>query len=226
MKRGADDAAGGDADEGAGGAAEEAVGGELEGKDVFTEAIETFRELYEQARGLDILEPTAMTLATADTQGRPSSRTVLLKDFDSRGFVFYTNLDSRKGKQLAANPWASLTFFWARMERQVQIEGPVEAVAEREADAYWATRPRESQIGAWASRQSETLASRDLLLAEERRITERYAGREIPRPPRWSGLRVIPHRIELWKGMPHRLHERVLFTRGRSGVWEKTLLNP
>ena len=194
--------------------------------DLFTEALESFRVLYEQARRTDIQEPTAMTLSTAGANGRPSSRTVLLKGFDSHGFVFYTNLESRKAHQLEENPWASLTFYWPILERQVQIEGPVEAVDKKDADAYWATRPRESQIGAWASRQSEPLSRREDLLQEAKRIEELYEDREVPRPPRWSGFRVIPHRIEFWKGMPHRLHERVAYLRNDAGTWEKTLLNP
>jgi pyridoxamine 5'-phosphate oxidase len=194
--------------------------------DLITEAIESFRVLYEKARGTDIQEPTAMTLATAGKDGRPSSRTVLLKGFDSRGFVFYTNLDSRKARQLTENPWASLTFYWAVLERQVQIEGAVEWVDDKEADAYWATRPRESQIGAWASHQSQPLARRDDLLLEAKRVAEIYEGREIPRPPRWSGFRVIPNRIEFWKNMPHRLHERIAYLRDDSGTWQKLLLNP
>lgn len=194
--------------------------------DLITEAMESFRVLYEQARRTDIQEPTAMTLATAGKNGRPSSRTVLLKGFDSRGFVFYTNLDSRKAHQLQENPWASLTFYWAILERQVQIEGAVEQVDDKEADAYWATRPRESQIGAWASHQSQPLANRDELLLEAKRIAQIYEGREIPRPPRWSGFRVIPNRIEFWKGMPARLHERISYLRDNSGAWTKSLLNP
>jgi pyridoxamine 5'-phosphate oxidase len=194
--------------------------------DLITEAMESFRVLYEKARGTDIQEPTAMTLATAGKDGRPSSRTVLLKGFDSRGFVFYTNLDSRKARQLTENPWASLTFYWAVLERQVQIEGAVELVDDKEANAYWATRPRESQIGAWASYQSQPLAHRDDLLLEAKRVAEIYEGREIPRPPRWSGFRVIPNRIEFWKNMPHRLHERIAYLRDDSGAWSKTLLNP
>jgi pyridoxamine 5'-phosphate oxidase len=167
-----------------------------------------------------------MTLATAGKNGRPSSRTVLLKGFDSRGFVFYTNLDSRKARQLTENPWASLTFYWPILERQVQIEGSIEPVDDKEADAYWATRPRESQIGAWASHQSQPLAKRDDLLLEAKRVAEIYEGRDVPRPPRWSGFRLIPNRIEFWKGMPARLHERIAYERDDSGAWSKTLLNP
>jgi pyridoxamine 5'-phosphate oxidase len=194
--------------------------------DLITEAIESFRVLYEKARGTDIQEPTAMTLATAGKDGRPSTRTVLLKGFDSRGFVFYTNLDSRKARQLTENPWASLTFYWAVLERQVQIEGAVELVDDKEADSYWATRPRESQIGAWASHQSQPLAKRDDLLLEAKRVAEIYEGRDVPRPPRWSGFRLIPNRIEFWKGMPARLHERIAYLRDDSGAWQKVLLNP
>jgi pyridoxamine 5'-phosphate oxidase len=190
------------------------------------EALEAFRAVFASAHRPDVAEPTAMTLATADGRGRPSSRTVLLKGFDAHGFVFYTNLGSRKADQLRENPWASLTFFWGPIERQVQIEGRVERVEDREADAYWATRERESRIGAWGSRQSQPLASREELLAQVARIDEKHQGLDVPRPAFWSGFRVVPHRIEFWRGMPHRLHDRVLFERGSDGAWTKTLLYP
>ncbi len=185
-----------------------------------------FAEAFDAALREKLPEPTAMTLATADARGRPSSRTVLLKEYDERGFTFYTNLGSRKARQLAENPWASLTFHWNAIQRQVQVEGRVERVSDEEADAYWKTRPRESRIGAWASRQSETLASRAELLAEAARYGARFAIGDIPRPPYWSGFRVVPHRIELWKGMPFRLHERVLHERGDDGAWTSRALFP
>jgi pyridoxamine 5'-phosphate oxidase len=190
------------------------------------DALDAFRAVYSSAQRSDIADPTAMTLATADSRGRPSSRTVLLKEVDARGFVFYTNLESRKARQLIENPWASLTFFWAPIERQVQVEGHVERVDDGEADAYWATRPRESQIGAWASRQSRPLTSRNELEAAVARLDAKHRGADVPRPPFWSGFRVVPERIEFWRGMPHRLHDRVLFVRDEHGAWSKTLLFP
>lgn len=193
--------------------------------DLYGQALRRFGALFEQAREVGLREPTAVTLATADAAGRPSIRTVLLKDFDPRGFVFYTNHRSRKGRELHANPRAALLFFWQPIFEQVQVEGPVETVSDAEADAYWATRPRDSRIGAWASQQSEPLDSRETL---ERRVAElerRWLGEEIPRPPHWSGFRVIPDRIEFWRPGEARLHERTCYTRGEGG-WTVTLLNP
>jgi pyridoxamine 5'-phosphate oxidase len=190
--------------------------------------LEHFRTLLAAAQAVDravLPEPTAMTLATVGRDGQPSARLVLLKALDARGFVFYTNLRSRKGRDLEANPRAALTFHWQPLEVQVRIEGRAEPVDDREADEYFATRPRGSQIGAWASDQSEELASAaalDARFAEEER---RFAGREVPRPPHWSGYRVIPERIEFWRNRPSRLHERRLFVRD-GHTWKETLLNP
>ena len=170
-------------------------------------------------------EPTAMTLATVDAQGRPSARTVLLKGIDAEGFVFYTNLQSRKGQQLAGNPWVSLVLFWPETYEQVKVDGRAEPVSSAEADAYFASRPRGSQIGAWASQQSQPLASRALF---EQRIDEferRFEGQPVPRPPHWSGFRVRPRRLEFWYGREHRLHERVCFEL-RDGQWQESLLFP
>jgi len=167
----------------------------------------------------------AMTLATTTPDGRPSARAVLLKGLDGRGFVFYTNLESRKSKELFANPHAALCFLWKSLNRQVRIEGIVEMVGDEEADAYFASRPRDSQIGAWASDQSQPLASRAEL---ERRVDEfsrRFGEGEVPRPPYWSGFRVVPQRVEFWQERPSRLHDRILFIR-EGDAWRRERLFP
>lgn len=193
----------------------------------YRNALDVFSGLLEEAKaGIDP-EPTAMTLATADAEGRPAARTVLLKGFDAGGFVFYTNFNSRKGQQLAGNPQAALLFHWKHIRDgvQVKIEGTVEPVSAAEADAYFASRPRGSQIGAWASLQSQPLASRELF---ERRIAEteaRFDGIDVPRPPHWSGFRVVPERIEFWYGARFRLHERECYTRDGEN-WSVTALYP
>jgi pyridoxamine 5'-phosphate oxidase len=166
-----------------------------------------------------------MVLATVDPDGRPSARYVLLKAFDARGFVFYTNLESRKARALAANPFAALCFYWAPIGKQVRIEGAVEPVTAAESDAYFATRPRESRIGAWASAQSAALESRSAL---ERRVADaeaRFAGGDVPRPPFWAGCRIVPHAIEFWTRDPARLHVRERYERDAGG-WTRTLLFP
>jgi pyridoxamine 5'-phosphate oxidase len=178
-----------------------------------------------EARQSELNDPTAMALATADAHGRPSVRMVLLKGHDARGFVFYTNLDSRKGVELAANPNAALLFHWKSLRRQVRIEGPVAAVSDEEADAYFATRSRDSQLGAWASDQSRPLDGRSTFELRYQQMRDRFDGGEVPRPPRWSGFRVAPVRIEYWNDRAHRLHERRLFTRAGDG-WSEGLLYP
>ncbi len=166
-----------------------------------------------------------MALATADADGRPSVRFVLMRGFDARGVVFYTNIRSRKGNELAANPRAAVCFYWEVLEQQVRIEGRVEAATDEEADAYWNSRPRESRLGAWASQQSQTLDSRELLLEQVARFDAMHPGDTIPRPEFWRGYRLLPERIEFWHGQPARLHERDVYDRGPGG-WTHRLLQP
>jgi len=197
--------------------------------DLYAEALSTFATLFEEARSSSELEPNAMTVATADRTGRPSARTVLLKAFDARGFVFYTHLDSHKGRELRANPQAALLFLWRSLREagiQVRIEGRVEQVDDVEADAYFASRPRLSQIGAWASHQSGTLASRDEFDARVAEVEARFEGQDVPRPPGWSGLRVVPDRFEFWYGAQFRLHERWCYERKADDGWGKRQLYP
>lgn len=196
--------------------------------DLLTEALSTFDALFEQAHAAGEPDPTAMTVATASLDGRPSARTVLLKAHDARGFVFYTHLEGRKGRELQSNPHAALLFHWPRVRHgvQVRIEGAVEIVGDAEADAYFASRARGSQLGAWASKQSETLPDR---AAFEQRLSEAeqtFEGRQIPRPPRWTGLRVRVEKIEFWYGADFRLHERWLYESDRAGEWSKRMLYP
>jgi pyridoxamine 5'-phosphate oxidase len=194
----------------------------------FSEPFRRFGELLERAAATDLREPTAMALATASAEGRPSARMVLLKGFDERGFVFYTNLESRKAADLAVNPFAALCFHWQPLEVQARIEGRVEQVSDDEADAYYASRARGSRIGAWASRQSMQLDAYETLVARVAEYEAKYAGAEVPRPPFWSGYRVVPDRIEFWFGRPSRLHERELYLRagGDPPRWTKELLYP
>jgi pyridoxamine 5'-phosphate oxidase len=193
--------------------------------DLFREALERFEGLFQQAQSSEPGEKTAMILATADRDGRPSARTVLLKDYGIEGFVFYSNLQSRKGQELVSNPHCALLFLWQSLARQVRIEGRAERVDDVEADAYWAQRPRESQLGAWASQQSAPMAER---ADYERRLEayrEHFAGGEIPRPPFWSGFRVVPHRIEFWHERRYRQHDRELVWFDGS-AWQWALLQP
>jgi pyridoxamine 5'-phosphate oxidase len=193
--------------------------------DLYKEALDAFTDAFEQAKKTEPADPNAMTLATADPNGRPHARVVLLKDFDERGFVFYTNTMSRKGQQLVANPHAALAFHWKSLERQVHIEGPVSMVTPAEADAYFATRPRISQIGAWASLQSQRLDQRKTLEERVVQFEKKYAGLDVPRPPHWSGFRVLPQRIEFWTAEPYRLHRRTVYEHV-AGNWTKFLLYP
>lgn len=181
---------------------------------------------YVEAREQEINDSNAMTLATADAQGRPSARMVLLKGHGRDGFVFYTNFEGRKAAELLANPQAALLFHWKSLRRQIRIEGAVERVDEATADAYFATRSRDSQLGAWASDQSRPLASREIFMARYEEMQQRFQGRDVPRPPYWSGFRLLAERMEFWQDREHRLHERWLFTRNGDGGWNSGMLYP
>ncbi len=198
--------------------------GALDEEHADTDPIRQFARWWEEAVAAEVLEVNAMTLATADAQGRPSARTVLLKAFDANGFVFYTNYESRKGLELAANPRACLLFFWAELERQVRIDGDVERTTAEESDEYFASRPLASRVGAWASPQSRPIPGKAWLLARAAEMGVRH-GLHPPRPPYWGGFRVRPQAIEFWQGRPSRLHDRLLYTRDNE-VWTRTRLAP
>lgn len=194
--------------------------------EVADEPIDQFQQWFDEALDTDIHEPNAMTLATATPDGSPSARIVLLKGVDERGFTFYTNYRSQKGRELSHNPQAALTFLWKPLERQVRIEGEVHPVPEEESDAYFARRPRGSQLGAWASPQSRVVASRDELHDRMEAVRDEYAEAEtIPRPPHWGGFRLAPSRVEFWQGRPNRLHDRIRYRRADGG-WTRERLAP
>ena len=190
-----------------------------------SDPFQLFGEWLDEARSSEPNDPEAMAFASADPQGRPSVRMVLLRQFGPEGFGFFTNLDSRKGQELLANPNGALVIHWKSLRRQVRAEGPVEQVSDADADAYFASRSRESRIGSWASDQSRPLESREVFEQRYEAMRARFEGQDVPRPPRWSGFRLIPDRIEFWSDRPFRLHERRLFTRAGSG-WAEGLLYP
>jgi pyridoxamine 5'-phosphate oxidase len=185
----------------------------LHESDAALDPIDQFREWFEEALNAGLHEPNAMTLATASPDGKPSARIVLLKGYDERGFVFYTNYEGRKAKDLEANPNCALAFYWGELERQVRIEGRAAPVRAEESNAYFADRPHGSRLGAWASEQSRTVESREKLEGRLRKLEIEYEGREIPRPPFWGGYRVEPERMEFWQGRENRLHDRLLYER-------------
>lgn len=195
--------------------------------DINPDPMQQFALWFQQAVDADLIEPNAMTLATASPEGKPTARIVLLKGFDERGFVFYTNYESDKGKQLIANPQAALVFLWHKLERQVRIEGRVEQLDATESDEYFHSRPKASQLGAWASAQSQAITSRQVLEENLAALETKYANAtEIPRPPHWGGFRVIPHQIEFWQGRPNRLHDRLVYYGQDDGNWKISRLSP
>ena len=194
--------------------------------DVHPNPFEQFKTWFDQAVAAQLPEPNAMTIATVTSDGKPSARIVLLKDYDERGFVFYTNYKSHKGQQLVENPWGAIAFWWAQLERQVRIEGRVEKVSPAESDAYFHSRPLGSQLGAWVSNQSQVIESREVLEQRLQKLKEEYDNKEVPRPPHWGGFRVIPSEIEFWQGRPSRLHDRLLYQRAEDGSWKIQRLSP
>lgn len=198
----------------------------LDENDLSHDPIEQFARWFAEAQAANVPELNAMTLATVSGTGGPSIRVVLLKACDSRGFTFYTNYNSRKGRDLAANPRAALCFFWQALERQVRIEGQVERVSTQESEDYFRTRPVAAQIGAWVSEQSTPITSRQHLVKLDCELTERFGNGPVPRPEHWGGFRVVPQAIEFWQGRPSRLHDRFLYTRQSSGAWKRERLAP
>lgn len=184
-----------------------------------------YKALHE-LRGAQAVDVNAMVLATADKQGRPSARTVLLKGVDERGFIFFTNYESRKGQELADNPHAALVFYWPEQERQVCVTGQVSKLSPQESDAYFQSRPRGSRLGAWASRQSQPVPDRTALEESWRQIEVRYAGSDIPRPAHWGGYVLVPSAVEFWQGRPNRLHDRIRYTRESDNRWRIERLFP
>ncbi|WP_439683202.1 pyridoxamine 5'-phosphate oxidase [Cupriavidus oxalaticus] len=199
--------------------------GSLSETDVAPDPMSQFKRWFDEAVTAKLPEPNAMTLATVGADGQPSARIVLLKGIDDRGFTFFTNYESRKGLDLAANPRAALLFHWVQLERQVRVEGIVEKVADDESDAYFASRPLGSRVGAWASEQSREVPGRDVLEQRELEYRSKF-GDNPPRPPHWGGYRLVPTALEFWQGRPSRLHDRIVFRVQPGGAWQIVRLSP
>ena len=193
--------------------------------DIDSDPIEQFKTWFQQALAADLVEPNAMTLATATPEGKPTARIVLLKGVSDRGFVFYTNYESQKGQQLIANPHAALVFLWDKLERQVRIEGEVAKLSTEESAEYFHSRPKASQLGAWASDQSRVIPNREVLEQRLTELQEKYADDTVPLPEHWGGFRVLPNRIEFWQGRPSRLHDRLVYVQA-NGSWQIKRLSP
>jgi pyridoxamine 5'-phosphate oxidase len=195
-------------------------------KDLARDPFRQFEKWFGEAEAAKLPDPSAMVAATAGRDGRPAARTVLLKGLDGRGFVFYTNYESRKGRELEANPRATLLFPWFALERQVIAEGPVTRVAREESETYFHSRPRTSQLAAWASQQSSIIAGRPVLEDSLKAMEKKYAGQEVPLPPNWGGFRLAPDRVEFWQGRRNRLHDRLQYRRLKDGSWTIERLAP
>ena len=198
----------------------------LDESEIAADPITQFDSWYREVLTSGVVEPNAMTLATVTAEGRPSARIVLLKDFDQRGFTFFTNYESRKGQELAQHPWGALVFWWDVMERQVRIEGAVTRVEPELSDEYFASRPYGSRLGAWASPQSRLLSDREELNEKLAALDARYEGGDVPRPPHWGGYRLAPTAVEFWQGRPSRLHDRIRYAAQPDGSWHTARLAP
>ncbi|AUD04983.1 pyridoxamine 5'-phosphate oxidase [Spirosoma pollinicola] len=199
----------------------------LDTTDVSPDPFTQFRQWFDEALGASVPEPNAMHISTVTAGGRPDGRIVLLKDMSDAGFVFYTNYESRKGRELSDHPFAALTFFYPQLERQIRIEGTVEKVSAEESDEYFNSRPRGSQIGAWVSDQSTIIDNRAVLEARQHELEAQFADKPVPRPPHWGGYRVVPDALEFWQGRPSRLHDRIRYSRTAIGqAWQIDRLSP
>jgi pyridoxamine 5'-phosphate oxidase len=195
-------------------------------KDLARDPFRQFEKWFQEAEGAKVIEPNAMTVATATKDGRPSARTALLKGVDGRGFVFFTNYESRKGRELATNPHATLVFPWLALERQVIVEGTVTKASREESEAYFHSRPHASQLSAWVSQQSSIVANRAVLEDGYKAVERKYAGQTVPIPPHWGGFRLSPERVEFWQGRRSRLHDRLRYVREKDGSWSVERLSP